>query len=125
MFFSGRRQRLFPIAFVLAITFYALVWRKWLKKNSNDPFEEEPFGGIPTFYLIIDLNVDSSYSSFPEWFGEILPGRGPDYKRFRDAEHALPQHNLDRPPPEGKHGKYVKFSNQIYGSGWNHVFTEL
>ncbi|KAF8892994.1 hypothetical protein BD779DRAFT_1609985 [Infundibulicybe gibba] len=40
-------------------------------------------------------------------------------------ERELPQHNLDLPFPEGKTGRYVKFSNQIKMLGWNNVFNEI
>src|ERR1700754_2092864 len=45
--------------------------------------------------------------------GGSLKGPGPKYDRFIVAERALPQHNMDLPFPEGKDGKYVKFSSQI------------
>lgn len=48
---------------------------------------------------------------------EGLPG----YEQIYQFEDALPQHNLDLPSPEGKTGRYVKFSNQYRGTGWNNV----
>lgn len=57
--------------------------------------------------------------------GGSLPGPGPSYERFNVAERALPQHNLDLPFPEGRHGKYVKFSEQIRALGWNNVLNEV
>jgi hypothetical protein len=59
------------------------------------------------------------------WTGGSLKGPGPEYKRFILAEQALPQHNLDAPFPQGRTGKYVKFSNQIRALGWNNVFNDV
>lgn len=42
------------------------------------------------------------------------------------TRHRRPlQHNLDNPFPEGKTGKYVKFSEQIKALGWNNVLNEV
>ncbi|CAE6471174.1 unnamed protein product [Rhizoctonia solani] len=41
---------------------------------------------------------------------------------IREAE--LPQHNLSAPYPEGKKGRYLRFSNQVWGSGWNNLLQE-
>jgi hypothetical protein len=49
----------------------------------------------------------------------------PLYKELYEWEDNLPQHNLDLPLPEGRHGRYLKFSNQIKGLGWNNVLNEL
>jgi hypothetical protein len=57
--------------------------------------------------------------------GGSLKGPGPEYNRYIVAERALPQHNLGLPFPEGKHGKYVKFSSQIKALGWNNVLNEV
>ena len=49
----------------------------------------------------------------------------PTYSSVYDLERNLPQHNLDLPYPEGRTGRYVKFSNQIAGLGWNNVLNDL
>ncbi|KAK7033761.1 hypothetical protein R3P38DRAFT_2520195 [Favolaschia claudopus] len=49
----------------------------------------------------------------------------PDYTVLKKWEAALPQHNLTLPFPEGKKGRYVKFSNQSGGIGWNNCFNEV
>ncbi|KAG6888409.1 hypothetical protein C0995_008413 [Termitomyces sp. Mi166 len=53
---------------------------------------------------------------------EIPP---PTYTELRKSEQALPQHDLNLPFPEGKDGRYVKFSNQIAMLGWNNVLSEV
>ncbi|KAF5367310.1 hypothetical protein D9757_010109 [Collybiopsis confluens] len=49
----------------------------------------------------------------------------PTYEKLRKYESDLPQHSLDLPFPEGKKGRYVKFSNQVAMLGWNNVLNEL
>ncbi|KAJ6622714.1 hypothetical protein B0H10DRAFT_2162713 [Mycena sp. CBHHK59/15] len=48
----------------------------------------------------------------------------PTYEALRKWEDDLPQHNLDLPFPEGRTGRYVKFSNQAKGLGWNNCLNE-
>jgi hypothetical protein len=52
-------------------------------------------------------------------------GTPPTYYKLDAWERNLPQHNLDLPFPEGRTGRYVKFSNQIQYLGWNNVFNEM
>ncbi|KAJ7461220.1 hypothetical protein FB451DRAFT_490693 [Mycena latifolia] len=52
-------------------------------------------------------------------------GGPPTYTALRKWEAALPQHNLSLPFPEGKSGRYVKFSNQVRVLGWNNCFNEV
>ncbi|KAF9265239.1 hypothetical protein L218DRAFT_898876 [Marasmius fiardii PR-910] len=59
------------------------------------------------------------------WSGGKIIGKPPDYGSFYAYEDSLPQHNLDLPFPEGKTGRYVRFSNEIRQLGWNNVFNEV
>ncbi|KAJ7919867.1 hypothetical protein B0H13DRAFT_2230817 [Mycena leptocephala] len=52
-------------------------------------------------------------------------GGPPKYLALRRWEAALPQHNLSLPFPEGKTGRYVKFSNQAGVLGWNTYFNDV
>jgi hypothetical protein len=56
----------------------------------------------------------------------LLPDRDypPNHKKLRKWIHDLPQHDLSLPFPEGKNGRYVKFSCQIQQLGWNNVLNE-
>ncbi|KIY53035.1 hypothetical protein FISHEDRAFT_63468 [Fistulina hepatica ATCC 64428] len=56
---------------------------------------------------------------------KFLPGGPPGYEQLRLWEATLPQHNLDLPFPEGRHGRYVKFSEQVKRLGWNNVLNQL
>lgn len=49
----------------------------------------------------------------------------PKYEDVRELEENLPQHNLSLPFPEGQNGRYVRFSNQIQGLGWNNVLNDV
>ncbi|KAI0270425.1 hypothetical protein BC834DRAFT_818943 [Gloeopeniophorella convolvens] len=52
----------------------------------------------------------------------ILP---PKFYAWYDREKQLPQHNADLPYPQGRDGRYVRFSNLVTGSGWGNVMQEL
>ncbi|KAJ6550098.1 hypothetical protein B0H19DRAFT_951655 [Mycena capillaripes] len=52
-------------------------------------------------------------------------GGPPKYAALRKWEAALPQHDFSLPFPEGKTGRYVKFSNQVRQLGWNNCFNEV
>ncbi|KZS86625.1 hypothetical protein SISNIDRAFT_420678 [Sistotremastrum niveocremeum HHB9708] len=60
-----------------------------------------------------------------DWTGGVLRTTPPKYEAWTEAERNLPQHNPDLPYPEGRTGRYVKFSNQIKALGWNNVFNEI
>jgi hypothetical protein len=48
-----------------------------------------------------------------------------DWTNVRKYEKNLPQHNLNLPLPEGRGGRYVRFTGQIRGLGWNNVLGEM
>jgi hypothetical protein len=49
----------------------------------------------------------------------------PRFAQLRALERGLPQHNLALPFPEGTQGRYLRFSNQARGTGWNNVLSDL
>jgi hypothetical protein len=49
----------------------------------------------------------------------------PAFARVRAFEAALPQHDPALSAPEGRTGRYLRFSNQIQRLGWNNVFNEM
>jgi hypothetical protein len=65
----------------------------------------------------------------PLWFKFVKqrgPGNGPPkWTVLREFERTLPQHNLSLALPEGRNGRYIKFSNAIIGLGWNNVLNEM
>ncbi|KAL0568818.1 hypothetical protein V5O48_013162 [Marasmius crinis-equi] len=56
---------------------------------------------------------------------KILAMGPPTHEAIRAFERGLPQHNLDLAFPEGRSGRYVRFSNQIAMLGWNNCFNEV
>lgn len=73
----------------------------------------------------LSLDLGSISEDEKDMTGGTLRTPPPQYEAWTEAERALPQHNLDLPYPEGRTGKYVKFSNQIKALGWNNVFNEM
>jgi hypothetical protein len=47
------------------------------------------------------------------------------WETLRKFERELPQQDLSLPYPEGRTGRYVRFTNQVRGLGWNNVLNEL
>jgi hypothetical protein len=89
--------------------------------------------GLAAGSYLLSLSLSPSSSSVVEWAAEDAPPlmatttttSPPSYAALRLYEANLPQHNLDLPFPEGRAGKYVRFSNQVRGLGWNNVLNEL
>lgn len=91
---------------------------------------------ISFILLLLILSPSQTYQRFtsnpvdtaPEIYKETLSQPKfppPPYTSLRKWEENLPQHNLDLPFPEGKTGRYVKFSNQIIMLGFNNVLNEV
>jgi hypothetical protein len=57
--------------------------------------------------------------------GGNAAGPLPDYADIVKYEARLPQHMLELPFPEGRKGRYVKFTNQPERVGWNNVLNEM
>ncbi|KAF7300521.1 hypothetical protein HMN09_00936600 [Mycena chlorophos] len=49
---------------------------------------------------------------------------GPTYSTLTNTIAKLPQHNPDLPFPEGKNGRYVRFSSEANWIGWNNCLNE-
>jgi len=72
---------------------------------------------------LLFLLITSTYLIF---FGHYFDlDHPPTYKKLKEWEYNLPQHNLDLPFPEGRTGRYVLFKNQIEGLGWNNELNEV
>ena len=106
------RNRVLFVA--LGATFLLLLLAS-LHEDVRARLPANPFAGIVAAHDDVD----------GEWTGGDLLGPPPTYARFTNMEKALPQHNLDLPYPEGRTGRYVKFSNQIKALGWNNVMNEM
>ncbi|KAJ7104183.1 hypothetical protein B0H15DRAFT_13023 [Mycena belliarum] len=69
------------------------------------------------------LPVLSAESESP---ASVLRSPGPPtYAKLWAWEQALPQHSLDMPYPEGKEGRYVRYSNMARRLGFNNILNEV
>jgi hypothetical protein len=76
--------------------------------------------------VVVGIYGRSKYHEYkPEFIGGHLTSDPPTYKKLREYERNLPQHNFSLPFPEGRQGRYVRFSNQIRGLGWNNILNEM
>ncbi|KAJ7707737.1 hypothetical protein B0H17DRAFT_1156275 [Mycena rosella] len=85
--------------------------------------------------IIVSIRLLTNHTKPEETFGATVlvpPVKGalrfpgpPTYKKLWTWERNLPQHNLDLPFPEGKNGRFVKFSVQVLRLGWNNCFNEI
>ncbi|KAG9101511.1 hypothetical protein FS749_006081 [Ceratobasidium sp. UAMH 11750] len=83
--------------------------------------------------LLFTLAFFLTLGSFFYW-GDLelfaYPERSPwasdatDFDEIFMREAQLPQHNLSAAYPEGRDGRFVRFSNQVWGLGWNNVLQE-
>ncbi|KAG9103757.1 hypothetical protein FRC06_008215 [Ceratobasidium sp. 370] len=83
--------------------------------------------------LLSTLTLFFTFGSLFYW-GDLelfaYPERSPwasDATDFDDVfmgEAQLPQHNLSAVYPEGRSGRFVRFSNQVWGLGWNNLLQE-
>lgn len=58
-------------------------------------------------------------------FTSTSPRYPPLYEACTDAEKMLPQHDKDLPFPEGEHGRYLFFANELAYVGVNNQLTEM
>ncbi|KAI0291368.1 hypothetical protein B0F90DRAFT_1777336 [Multifurca ochricompacta] len=49
----------------------------------------------------------------------------PRFYEWHEREKRLPQHNPDLPFPQGREGRYIFFSNHVWGVGWGNAMQEL
>jgi hypothetical protein len=82
------------------------------------------------FLLFFSFTIPDKLYVHPRGFVDLFTGSKlqsspPTYEAYDRRERALPQHNLDLPFPEGRDGRYVKFTCQVQKLGWNNVLNEL
>ncbi|KAF7296025.1 hypothetical protein MKEN_01417500 [Mycena kentingensis (nom. inval.)] len=63
-------------------------------------------------------------SGLPVAGGGMGNNGGPSYNELRRKIQDLPQHNPDLPFPEGKDGRYLRFTATANWIGWNNVLNE-
>ncbi|KAF7337352.1 hypothetical protein MSAN_02261000 [Mycena sanguinolenta] len=77
---------------------------------------------VPKVRRALQVNYNYWVADGGRWHAYSGP---PKYVALRRAVAALPQHDLSLPFPEGKTGRYVKFSNHVGYLGWNNCFNEV
>ncbi|KAG9123838.1 hypothetical protein FRC07_013796 [Ceratobasidium sp. 392] len=85
------------------------------------------------FTLLSTIGLFLTFGSFFYW-GDLqrfaYPERSAwtsdatDFDEVFMREAQLPQHNLTAPYPEGQNGRFIRFSNQVWGLGWNNLLQE-
>ncbi|KAJ1302996.1 hypothetical protein OPQ81_011199 [Rhizoctonia solani] len=89
-----------------------------------------PRQSVVVVIMLIHLVLLFSFLHWREWQLFAYPEEAAwasDANNFDSIfirEAKLPQHNLSAPFPEGKDGRYLRFSNQVWGSGWNNLLQE-
>jgi hypothetical protein len=81
-------------------------------------------GALAALTLLLNLHYPSSYISNDLFFLQDLPialkpevdWYPPRFYEWHDKEKQLPQHDPDLPYPQGREGRYVRFSNQVWGA---------
>ncbi|KAJ7756381.1 hypothetical protein DFH07DRAFT_820357 [Mycena maculata] len=94
----------------LAIVVFVFVATLLLPEQHRDDSEEQ-----------VALSDEITSEPTESW---RFPGP-PTFEKLWRWEQDLPQHDLQLPFPEGKTGRYVKFSNQARRLGWNNCFNEI
>jgi len=61
------------------------------------------------------LRVLSSLRGLPKPEGGTNP---PRFYEWHDREKRLPQHDLNLPYPQGREGRYIRFTNQVCGTSF-------
>ncbi|KAJ3575870.1 hypothetical protein NP233_g814 [Leucocoprinus birnbaumii] len=96
----GRRRKLIIVSVVALVLFLFFF--------HPSPWRVRAISGL------IPLNEVDANTNYP-----------PSYERLRSWEMSLPQHDLSLPYPEGRDGRFVKFSSQVQQLGWNNCLNEL
>ncbi|KAJ7650296.1 hypothetical protein FB45DRAFT_1017688 [Roridomyces roridus] len=73
--------------------------------------------------VLSTLWLSDAHGSRHRWNNASL--RPPTHEKLWKWEASLPQHDPDLAFPEGRTGRYVKFSNQALRLGWNNCFNEV
>ncbi|KAI9432216.1 hypothetical protein H4582DRAFT_1122671 [Lactarius indigo] len=85
---------------------------------------------ITLFYLrSIKISSGSVPTDLLPFLQDLPPSEGgsnpPRFYQWHEREKQLPQHDPDLPYPQGREGRYIRFSNQIFGLGWGNAMQEF
>ena len=76
-------------------------------------------GAISLLFYLTRFSISSHddllvfLKDLPKPEGGRLP---PRFYEWHDREKQLPQHDPDLPYPQGREGRYIRFSNQVWGT---------
>ena len=81
--------------------------------------------------LLYFYHIDTSTSSVPDDLLPFLQGlppseggsQPPRFYEWHEREKRLPQHDLELPYPQGREGRYIRFSNQVFGALYQPSFA--
>ncbi|KAF8496238.1 hypothetical protein F5888DRAFT_1794754 [Russula emetica] len=60
------------------------------------------------------------------WFATPEGGSNPPrFYEWHDREKRLPQHDVNLPFPQGREGRYIRFTNQVCCLGWGNAMQEM
>jgi hypothetical protein len=87
---------------------------------------------LATIALFFHYNYYSAFTSSSDDLLDFLSGlpqpeggdHPPRFYEWHDREKLLPQHNPDLPYPQGREGRYIRFSNQLFGMS-SSIFPQL
>lgn len=76
---------------------------------------------LALYYLhTIDIASNSVPDDLLPFLQDLPPSEGgshpPRFYQWHEREKLLPQHDPDLPYPQGREGRYIRFSNQIFGA---------
>ncbi|KAH9178049.1 hypothetical protein EDB89DRAFT_1300648 [Lactarius sanguifluus] len=81
-----------------------------------------------TLFYLHSIKISSRSDLLPLLQDLPPPEGGPSPPRFykwHEREKQLPQHDPNLPYPQGREGRYIRFSNQIFGLGWGNAMQEF
>lgn len=72
------------------------------------------------YFHVFDLSTGTVPDDLLPFLQDLPPSEGgshpPRFYEWHEREKRLPQHDPDLPFPQGREGRYIRFSNQIFGA---------
>ena len=72
-------------------------------------------GCIISYFLYLRLQQETIVPQVPQRDDNDSTRMPPLYPELAEAEERLSQHNEDLPFPEGRHAKFLRFGNEMWG----------
>ena len=108
-----RRSRFFqPLLIAIGLTTFLLYIYRSSSSHYSEP-SSSTSGGSTDGPTLTDYSHGGDVAYPPKW------------DKMAQWQKDLPQHDLNLPYPEGRTGRYLKFSVQIRYLGWNNCLNEM